>query len=42
MEPESSPVVATGGNQWQMGAARKAQKQARTVAVTRLIETAAL
>ena len=33
MEPLWSPVVATGGNQRQIGCARKRQKQAKTVAV---------
>src|SRR5256885_12843913 len=32
MEPLWSPVVATGGNQRQIGCARKRRKQARTVA----------
>jgi hypothetical protein len=30
-----SPVVATGGNQWQMPLARERRKQAKTVAVGR-------
>src|SRR5919198_4683519 len=33
MEPLWSPVVATGGNRWQIGAARKPPNQAKTVAV---------
>src|SRR5438128_10364544 len=33
MEPLWSPVVATGGNQRQIGCARKRRKQAKTVAV---------
>src|SRR5947208_6736584 len=33
MEPLWSPVVATGGNQRQIGRARKGRKQAKTVAV---------
>src|SRR5829696_2411183 len=33
MEPLWSPVVASGGNQPQIGGARKPQKQAKTVAV---------
>src|SRR5919201_5466604 len=33
MEPLWSPVVATGGNQWQIESPRKRQKQAETVAV---------
>ena len=33
MEPLWSPVVSTGGNQWQIRATRTAPKQARTVAV---------
>src|SRR5213082_3288995 len=33
MEPLWSPVVATGGNQRQIGCARKRRKQAETVAV---------
>src|SRR5437588_11888504 len=33
MEPLWSPVVATGGHQWQIGSAPKARKQAKTVAV---------
>src|SRR5436853_7210491 len=33
MEPLWSPVVATGGNQRQIGCARKRQEQAKTVAV---------
>ena len=33
MEPLWSPVVATRGNQWQIGSARKLQRQAKTVAV---------
>jgi hypothetical protein len=33
MEPFWSPVVATGGNQWQIRTARKPRKQAKTVAV---------
>src|SRR5687768_18621456 len=32
MEPSWSPVVATDGNQWQIGSARKPEKQAKTVA----------
>jgi hypothetical protein len=33
MEPLWSPVVATGGNQWQIGSALKPLEQAKTVAV---------
>jgi len=33
MEPLWSPVVGTGGNQWQTGWARKPRKLAKTVAV---------
>src|SRR5205085_5795005 len=33
MEPLWSPVVATGGNQWQIGSARKPHEQAKTLAV---------
>ena len=33
MEPLWSPVVATGGNQWQIESPRKRQKQAKTVAM---------
>src|ERR671930_2609781 len=33
MEPLWSPVVATGGNQWQIESPRKRQRQATTVAV---------
>jgi hypothetical protein len=33
MEPLWSPVVATGGNQSQVGSAPKPRKQAETVAV---------
>jgi hypothetical protein len=33
MEPLWSPVVATGGNQWQIGSGWKPQEQAKTVAV---------
>jgi hypothetical protein len=33
MEPLWSPVIATGGNQWQTGLAPKARKQAESVAV---------
>jgi hypothetical protein len=33
MEPLWSPVVATGGNHWQMGLAPKARKQVKTVAI---------
>src|SRR6266498_5972713 len=33
MEPLWSPVVATGGNQWQIGSARKPQEQAKAAAV---------
>jgi hypothetical protein len=33
MEPLWSPVVATGGNRWQMGPAPKRLKQTKTVAV---------
>jgi len=33
MEPLWSPVVATGGNQRQIGRGRKRRKQAKTVAV---------
>src|ERR671937_2817139 len=33
MEPLWSPVVGTGGNQWQIESPRKRQKQAETVAV---------
>src|ERR687888_2735852 len=32
MEPLWSPVVATGGNQWQIESPRKRQRQAKTVA----------
>ena len=32
MEPLWSPVVATGGNHWQIGSARQLQEQAKTVA----------
>jgi hypothetical protein len=41
MEPLWSPVVATGGNQWQIGVTRKPQKQAKSVATSchRLPET---
>jgi hypothetical protein len=35
MEPLWSPVVATGGNQRQIGRARKRRKQGKTVAVRR-------
>src|SRR5437667_12175976 len=33
MEPLWSPVVATGGNQRQIGRARKGRKQSKTVAI---------
>jgi hypothetical protein len=33
MEPLWSPVVATGGNRWQIGSEQTRLKQARTVAV---------
>jgi hypothetical protein len=33
MEPLWSPVVATGGNQWQIRSAPNRRKQAKTVAV---------
>jgi len=33
MEPLWSPVVATGGNHWQITQRQKPQKQAKTVAV---------
>src|SRR6266568_450298 len=33
MEPLWSPVVATGGNQWQMARPRRPLEQAKTVAV---------
>jgi hypothetical protein len=33
MEPLWSPVVATGGKWWQIGLARNAPEQAKTVAV---------
>jgi hypothetical protein len=33
MEPLWSPVVATGGNQWQIDEAQKRRKQAKTIAV---------
>src|SRR6266542_5590039 len=33
MEPLWSPVVATGGNQWQIGSAPKPPQQAETAAV---------
>src|SRR6266516_7626606 len=41
MEPLWSPVVATGGNQWQIRSARNPPKQAKSVAVDchRLPET---
>jgi hypothetical protein len=32
MEPLWSPVVATGGNQWQMAGGQNPRKQAKTVA----------
>src|SRR2546427_9971710 len=32
LEPLWSPVVATGGHQWQIGSAPKARKQAKSVA----------
>jgi hypothetical protein len=32
MEPLWSPVVATGGSQWQIRSARKPPKQAKSVA----------
>jgi hypothetical protein len=33
MEPLWSPVVATGGNQWQNTRPQKRRKQAKTIAV---------
>src|SRR5439155_8056881 len=33
MEPLWSPVVATGGNRWQIGESRKPQKEAKSVAI---------
>src|SRR5207244_11752476 len=33
MEPLWSPVVATGGNEWQIGSALRRRKDAKTVAV---------
>ena len=35
MEPLSSPMVAIGGNRWQIGTPRKVREQAKTVAVGR-------
>jgi hypothetical protein len=35
MEPLWSPVVATGGNQWQIAKARNPWKQAKSVATGR-------
>ena len=35
MEPLWSPVVATGGNQWQMQMPEKRRKEAKTVAMGR-------
>src|SRR6266508_3666193 len=41
MEPLWSPVVATGGNRWQIGSRREGRNQAKTVATSchRLPET---
>ena len=36
MEPLWSPVVATGGNQWQIGTPQEGRKQAKTIAVVGL------